>query len=172
LEDFWGSLIHVVRNAVDHGLESEEERVARGKPAMGSVVLRTSQLSGSGFCIELSDDGRGIDFNALRAIATQRGVAATSNSELIELMFHDGVTTKEQASEMSGRGVGLGAVVSACRAAGGMVDVDTSEGKGSLFRFAFPDQPVQVREAKGSGTFHSMTPRRSVRASLRSATNT
>jgi HPt (histidine-containing phosphotransfer) domain-containing protein len=150
LDGFWGEMIHLARNAVDHGLESPEERAQLGKPAAGDIVLCTKVLPRGGFCIELGDDGRGLDFAALRAAAAQRGLAATSEIELIEIMFRDGVTTRDEATEISGRGVGLGAVVAACRAAGGSVEVETAPGKGTLFRFVYPLQTVQVREGTSS----------------------
>ncbi|MGC4087043.1 MAG: ATP-binding protein [Polyangiaceae bacterium] len=164
LEDFWGSLIHVVRNAVDHGIESEAERVALGKPATGHVTLRTAELRGDGFSVELGDDGRGIDFTRLEAIAEQRGLPSRSRDELTEVMFADGVSTRDEASDVSGRGVGLGAVVAACRAAGGSVSVESVDGHGAWFCFSFPRQAVQVRQSKNSGTFHSVRPPRAAQS--------
>ena len=158
LDDFWGSLIHVVRNAVDHGIESEAERSDSGKPAHGLITLRTTQL-GDGFSVELSDDGRGIAFDKLKKIAEARGVPGNTRRELLDVMFSDGVSTREQATDTSGRGVGLSAVVAACRAAGGTVDVDSALGRGTSFKFAFPRQAVEVRVGTSSGTFHTVRPR-------------
>jgi chemotaxis protein histidine kinase CheA len=121
-------------------------------------VLRSTRLATSGFSVELGDDGRGIDFENLRAICRERGIPASSNTELIEAMFRDGVTTRSEANDISGRGVGLGAVVGACRAAGGYVEVDSTRGKGTWFRFAFPTQAIQVRDPAPSGTFQSGRP--------------
>jgi HPt (histidine-containing phosphotransfer) domain-containing protein len=147
LEDFWSSLIHVVRNAVDHGVESADERRAQGKPAAGQLVLRTSALASGGLAVEFADDGGGIDFTRLRAICEERGVKAASRADLLEAMFQDGITTRNEATDVSGRGVGLGAVVGACREAGGNVEVVTQAGRGTRFRFAFPKLAVQVRDA-------------------------
>jgi len=72
-------------------------------------------------------------------------------------MFHDGVTTRDEASELSGRGVGLAAVASTCKAAGGRIEVKSERGKGTNFRFLFPDHAVKIR-AGASGTFQSMRP--------------
>ncbi|HET9933726.1 MAG TPA: ATP-binding protein [Polyangiaceae bacterium] len=165
LDDFWGSLIHVIRNAVDHGIETEAERAQQGKPAHGIITLRTTQL-GEGFAVELADDGRGIAFDDLRRIAEARGLPSKTRRDLLDVMFSDGVSTREQATDTSGRGVGLGAVVAACRAAGGMVDVDSGSGKGTSFKFAFPKQAVEVRVGASSGTFHTVRPR-----SLRAPSN-
>lgn len=157
LEDFWSALIHVVRNAVDHGIEPELERAKLGKPAAGGLTLRTAALPKSGFVVELGDDGRGIDFDHLRAVCAARGIRASSSADLIEAMFQDGVTTRDEANDISGRGVGLGAVVAACRSVGGFVEVDSTRGKGTTFRFAFPNQAVQIRDSQ-SGTFQSGRP--------------
>jgi len=159
LDDFWSELIHVVRNAVDHGLETPEERTQAGKAATAHLVLRTRLLDDAGISVEVADDGRGLDFEALRRAAEQRGVAATTHEELVEFMFCDGVTTREVATELSGRGVGLGAVAAACRAASGVFDVDTKPGKGTVFRFLFPGSVVQARAGAGHSTFHDVSSR-------------
>jgi HPt (histidine-containing phosphotransfer) domain-containing protein len=171
LQDFWTSLVHVVRNAVDHGIEGEDERLMRAKPAAGQVVLRSTQLPGGGLSVELADDGSGIDLARLSSICEERGIRASSRAELVEAIFHDGVTTRAEASDTSGRGVGLGAVLAACREAGGSVDVDTQPGKGTRFRFDFPTVAVQVREVAaraGSPRRRSSRPRAWV-ASVRPA---
>jgi HPt (histidine-containing phosphotransfer) domain-containing protein/PAS domain-containing protein len=154
LDAFWGSLVHVVRNAVDHGIEPLEERLARSKPERGRVVLRTTPLPTGGFAVELEDDGRGVDFEALGRAAQRKGLPSKTRGELTQAMFHDGVSTREQASEMSGRGVGLAAVASSCRAAGGHFAVESEAGKGTLFRFSFPDQPIKFRTST-SGAFRA-----------------
>jgi two-component system chemotaxis sensor kinase CheA len=158
LEDFWSSFIHAVRNAVDHGLETEDERVALGKSPAGNVVLRTFRTAEAGLCVELADDGRGIDFERLRAVCEERGLPTRTRAELIEGMFQNGVTTREEVTETSGRGVGLGAVVFACRAAGGKVEVDSRDAKGTRFRFVFPKHSVEVRE--GVTRAHAPKPER------------
>ncbi len=145
LEDFWSSLVHVVRNAVDHGIETEEERLTAGKSAAGQLLFRTSELPGGGFRLELADDGRGIDFEQLRAACERQGLPAKTRADLIAGMFQSGITTRDEATDLSGRGVGLGAVASACRAAGGRVEVESTEREGTRFFFAFPQQSVQVR---------------------------
>ena len=163
LEDFWSSLIHVVRNAVDHGLESEDERLAHGKPAAGQLILSTSALAGGGLAVELADDGRGIDFTRLRAICAERGLKADSRADLLEAMFQDGVTTRSEATDISGRGVGLSAVVAACRQGGGSVEVVTQPDKGTRFRFLFPKLAVQVRDVQSRKSSRAPRPRPSRR---------
>ncbi|HYP99505.1 MAG TPA: ATP-binding protein [Polyangiaceae bacterium] len=144
LDDFWSALIHVARNAVDHGIEDADEREACGKPATGCVTLRSVLLDRGGFAIELADDGRGVDFEKLKRTAEAITLSATTRDELIALMFRDGVSTRSEVTEISGRGIGLGAASAACRAAGGVVSVQTEPGKGSCFRFEFPLQAVRV----------------------------
>jgi two-component system chemotaxis sensor kinase CheA len=154
LDAFWGSLVHVVRNAIDHGIEPPAERVALGKPERGRVVLRTLPLPAGGFVVELEDDGRGIDFAAIGRAALGKGLPASTRAELIRAMFHDGVTTREEATELSGRGVGLAAVANSCREVGGLTDVESEAGKRTCFRFSFPDQAIRTG-AGISGTMHS-----------------
>jgi two-component system, chemotaxis family, sensor kinase CheA len=149
LDAFWGSLVHVVRNAVDHGIEPAAERVELGKPERGRVVLRTKPLPTGGLVVELEDDGRGIDFEALGRVARHKGLPHQTHLELIAAMFHDGITTRERQTEFSGRGVGLAAVASSCQAAGGRTDVVSEAGRGTCFRFSFPDQAIKLQEGTG-----------------------
>jgi two-component system, chemotaxis family, sensor kinase CheA len=147
LDDFWSALIHVARNAVDHGIEDGEEREARGKPATGCITMRSLLLDRGGFAIELADDGRGVDFEKLQRTAETLGISAKTRDELIELMFRDGVSTRSEVTEISGRGVGLGAAAAACRDAGGTVQVQTEAGKGTCFRFEFPKQAIRASKS-------------------------
>jgi len=163
LDAFWGSLVHIVRNALDHGIEPPADRLAAGKPERGRIVLRTRPLPDAGFVVELEDDGRGIDFDALGRAAARKGLPANTRAHLIAALFHDGVSTRDQATEMSGRGVGLAAVAGSCKAAGGSIEVDSESGKGTCFRFFFPEQTVRIREATPSG-YPSRRPRASLRA--------
>jgi len=152
LDDFWSALIHVARNAVDHGIEDSDEREKLGKPAAGCLTMRSVLLDQGGFAIEFADDGRGIDFEKLKRTAQTLGIPASSRDELIALMFRDGVSTRTEATEISGRGIGLGAAAAACRDAGGTVQVRTEAGKGSCFRFEFPEQAVRVSKPPPSST--------------------
>jgi chemotaxis protein histidine kinase CheA len=152
-----------VRNALDHGIEPVADRLALAKPERGRIVLRTKPLPASGFVVELEDDGRGIDFEAVGRAALRKGLPAKTRADLVTAMFHDGITTREEASELSGRGVGLAAVASSCKAAGGNIEVDSEGGKGTCFRFSFPGQSFKIREGTPSG-FPSRRPRASLRA--------
>jgi two-component system chemotaxis sensor kinase CheA len=134
--EFWSNFAHVVRNAVDHGIEPAEQRVSNGKPAGGAIVMRGLETP-TGFCIEIEDDGQGIDFEALAMVARRAGLPATTSAELTALIFADGVSTRETVTELSGRGVGMGAMRRAVEVLGGRIDVSSTRGKGSKFRFSF-----------------------------------
>lgn len=137
LDAVWSALLHVVRNAVDHGIESPAVRRDAGKPE--NAILRfDARLDPSELVIEISDDGRGIDEDAVRRAAEARGERATSEAEITAALFADGLSTAATISEISGRGVGLAAVREACERAGGSVDVAWCVGGGTTFRFTFP----------------------------------
>jgi two-component system chemotaxis sensor kinase CheA len=135
--EFWSAAVHVVRNAVDHGIESTEERQTLGKSVPASVTLRTS-VTPESLTIEFSDSGRGIDWPAVARQARSLGLAAETHEDLIEALFADGVTTRAVVSELSGRGMGLGAVRHACQKLGGTVEVASVAGVGTTFRFVWP----------------------------------
>ena len=137
LEPFLSTLIHVIRNAIDHGLEDEDARLAAGKPGMGRVHL-TTQLEGDRLIIEIGDDGAGLDLQALTAAGRKLGLDPTQSQEIVGLLFADGVSTRDEVTDVSGRGVGLSAVRAACERIGGSVNVLWIPGKGTTFRFDFP----------------------------------
>lgn len=134
---FWSAFVHAVRNAADHGLESPDERASGGKSERGHLSLRTL-ARGNNFVVEIEDDGRGIDWNALGERARRLGIPAGSDAELREALFHDGVTTSEHVSEISGRGVGMGAVRAAARAMGGEIAIHSQSGRGTRVEITFP----------------------------------
>ncbi|MBS2019455.1 MAG: Hpt domain-containing protein [Deltaproteobacteria bacterium] len=134
---FWAAFMHVVRNAVDHGIESPLERAQKEKLNEGVIVLR-AYSNPHEIAIEIADDGRGIDWNALEMRALELGIRTRDRDELEELLFRDGVTTREVVSETSGRGLGMGAVRAACHALGGEVHVESKHDYGTLVRFTFP----------------------------------
>jgi two-component system chemotaxis sensor kinase CheA len=134
-------LTHLVRNALDHGLESTEERAAVGKNPLGQIKIRAYQRSRA-IVIEVSDDGRGLDSERIRAKAIQQGfIKATekvSEEKLRSLIFHPGFSTKTEVSELSGRGVGLDVVSSNIQNLQGRVEVESSLGEGTTFRIVLP----------------------------------
>jgi chemotaxis protein histidine kinase CheA len=143
--------VHVLRNCIDHGLETPEERLALGKAVPAKVSLST-RLDGDRFIVEMSDDGRGIDWQAVAEKAHALGHPASTPGELTEALFLDGLSTRAEASEHSGRGVGLGAVRQACERLGGRVEVQSQPGAGTTFRFVWSsavllDEPAESRLA-------------------------
>ncbi|MEO7112154.1 MAG: ATP-binding protein [Polyangiaceae bacterium] len=138
---FWSAFAHVLRNAVDHGIESQEERVALGKSENGALTLRSFRRGGA-FIVEVEDDGRGIDWTAVAERAHALGLPASNAKELAEVIFADGLSTKQDVTESSGRGVGLGAARAECMALGGSVSIQTEQGVGTCFRFSFPESTM------------------------------
>jgi two-component system, chemotaxis family, sensor histidine kinase and response regulator WspE len=136
-------LNHLLGNAADHGLESVEERVAAGKPAAGQITVRARHVKGQ-LLLEVSDDGRGINLDALRQRVQERGLASPevaqrlSDAELYEFLFLPGFSTRSAVSDISGRGVGLDVVRTQVQALGGAVRVSSSLGQGSRFVLALP----------------------------------
>ncbi|HKP56668.1 MAG TPA: ATP-binding protein [Polyangiales bacterium] len=150
--EFWHSLVHVVRNAIDHGLETSDERARANKPATAQVVLR-SMIHNGQLSIQIEDDGRGIDWTRVAAVARKRGLPADTHEQLVLAMFADGMSTRDQASETSGRGVGLSAVREACGRTAGKVVVTSKPGLGSTFEFRWSvDGMGRPVEGSHSGT--------------------
>ncbi|HXU82767.1 MAG TPA: ATP-binding protein [Polyangia bacterium] len=133
----WSEMVHVVRNAVDHGFESAEERRAAGKPPRPRLRLG-AYLRETEFAIELEDDGRGIDWAAVRAAAASRGIVAETEAQLADALFANGFTTRNEISSTSGRGVGLSAVYARVQEFQGHVLVQSRPGVGTCMRFSFP----------------------------------
>ncbi|MHC9417791.1 chemotaxis protein CheA [Sphingomonas citri] len=134
-------LTHLIRNAVDHGLETPEERVAAGKPAEGVVTLSAAHHSGR-IVITVSDDGRGIDRARVRAKAIERGIilpdAVLSDEEVDNLIFAPGFSTAATVSNISGRGVGMDVVRKNVQALGGRIGIQSKFGSGSSFSLSLP----------------------------------
>ena len=131
-------LLHLVRNAVDHGLETGAERTAAGKPEQGTISL-TVTLRGDRLRVAIADDGRGLDLGAIRRALAQRGRAVPGDpGSLARTIFDDGLSTREQATTLSGRGVGLGIVRVSVERVGGTVEVSTIEGQGTTFVLEVP----------------------------------
>jgi two-component system chemotaxis sensor kinase CheA len=134
---FWTTFIHAVRNAVDHGIEPAEHRIAVGKPPLGHLALRSYEEADR-IVIEIADDGRGIDWDALARRAAELGLPASSSADVERALFTEGVSTAEGVSEMSGRGVGMSALLEQTRSLGGEVAIQSVPGRGTTLRFTFP----------------------------------
>lgn len=143
LEDVEKALIHIVRNAIDHGLEAPDVREAAGKSRRGRITIGVEQEESS-ILIEVSDDGRGIDYGAIREKAFKRGLISRdeyenySNNQLERLIFMSGVTTKAEATDISGRGVGLDVVQTNVRRWNGEVTLENRPGSGLTLRLRIP----------------------------------
>lgn len=136
-------LLHLLRNAVDHGVEPPAERARAGKPAEAFVRIAAG-LVGQRLHLQVSDDGRGIDIEAVRRRAVERGIldaaaaAAAGEREILRTIFAAGFSLREQVSEVSGRGIGLNIVLDVVENVGGRVDVRTERGHGTTFEIEVP----------------------------------
>ena len=143
IEEIGDPLIHLIRNAIDHGIESREERLAAGKPARGTVRLSAMNQENH-VVITVEDDGRGISADKIRASAAAKGLItaaaaeAMSDRDAIQLIFTPGFSTAEAVSEVSGRGVGMDIVRSHIEKLQGLIDVDTKPGEGTTFTIKLP----------------------------------
>lgn len=143
IESIRDPLTHLIRNAVDHGLESPDAREAAGKPRTGRLLLRAFNESGQ-VTIEIEDDGRGIDVEAVRAKALAKGliapeaVALLSDDDVLQFIFEPGFSTAAAVTNVSGRGVGMDVVKTNIEAIGGTVDLHSRPGKGTTIRVRVP----------------------------------
>ena len=126
-------LVHLIRNSIDHGLEPEEERIAKGKPAAGTIRLG-ARHEGSHILIEISDDGMGLDVERIRSKAIETGLLADGTEELsmaeaVEFLFSPGFSTAQEVTDLSGRGVGLDAVLSTVESLSGTIEMQSEPGQ-------------------------------------------
>jgi two-component system chemotaxis sensor kinase CheA len=143
LEAIKDPLTHLIRNAIDHGIELPEVRTERGKTAQGTLVLRAYHQGGQ-VVIEISDDGKGIDPEVIAAKAVERGlrtaaqIESLSAPEILQFLFLPGFSTAEKVTNVSGRGVGMDVVKTKIDAIGGVVDVQSTPGQGTTWRLRIP----------------------------------
>ena len=143
LERLEAPLNHMIRNSLDHGIETPADRVAAGKPAVGTIRIEARHRAGL-FVLTVSDDGRGVDIEALRkkvigkGLATPEMAAQFSEPELLEFLFLPGFTTAETVTDISGRGVGLDAVQEMGKAVGGVVRISSRAGQGFSIQLELP----------------------------------
>ena len=143
LEKFESPIIHMVRNAVDHGVEMPDIREKAGKPVNGKVELK-AEIVGDTLIVKLIDDGGGISRAKLLEKAIKKGIVAASDadamkdSEVFDLIFHPGFSTAEKVTDVSGRGVGMDVVKSAMTDLKGKIEIDSELGKGSTFTISLP----------------------------------
>lgn len=135
LSEFWGAFSHVLRNAAVHGRRDPGQREAQAQ--LADFGLRAG-IEENELFVELSDRGPGIDWDGIRARATCQGMPHETQADLEEALFADGISTREEVSELAGRGVGLSAVRAACRKRAGRIRVTSRRGAGTSFRFSWP----------------------------------
>lgn len=149
LDEIGDPLLHLIRNAIDHGLETAAERKKAGKPAEGRVTLTAAQARNS-VTIRIADDGRGVDRAALLAKARREGVVEANveslNDDLmLRVLARPGFSTAKEVTDVSGRGVGIDVVVSRVRQLGGAVEMQSTQGKGTAFVLRLPMTLAVVR---------------------------
>ena len=139
-------LLHLVSNAVAHGLEGPEERIRAGKPAEGQIRLRAASVSGR-VTIRVSDDGRGLDGDAIRAKAESLGIDVRNAdpAQLHNLVFVSGLSTAERVTTLAGRGLGLDVAANVIHALGGTIEVESRKGRGTAFTLSLPVTLAIVR---------------------------
>lgn len=143
VEELSDPLMHMIRNAIDHGIEPRDERLRVGKPPVGTIALNAFQ-KGNHVVIEVEDDGRGMDHGALVAAAVRRGIVSADEAkeltegEMLALVFMPGFTTKEVATDLSGRGVGLDVAKTNIGKLGGVVDITSDVGIGTKMTITLP----------------------------------
>ncbi|WP_420392703.1 chemotaxis protein CheW [Acuticoccus sp.] len=143
LESIKDPLMHMVRNAADHGLEDPEERQAARKPAVGRITLNAYHEGGQ-ILVEIADDGRGLDVERIKAKAIERGIATAedtdgmSKEQIFSFIFEPGFSTAQRVTSLSGRGVGMDVVQSNIERVGGSIDVRSVPGRGSVFTLRIP----------------------------------
>lgn len=143
IDEIGDPLVHLLRNAIDHGLESSQERLKKGKVSKGTVLLR-ARHEGNNVYIEVEDDGGGIDTDRVLAKAVEKGILTSrdaeqlSREEAIELLFNSGFSTAQNITDISGRGVGLDVVKNKIESLSGEIFVDSKPGQGTRFRIKLP----------------------------------
>lgn len=143
VDQLYDPMTHLVNNAITHGIESPEVRLAAGKPAMGRITIRAFH-QGNQTVISVSDDGAGIDAQRVKAKAIKQGLLTAAQaqrmtrSEVYELLFRPGFSTQEQATEFAGRGVGMDVVLTSLQEIRGTVGIDSTLGKGTVFTIRLP----------------------------------
>jgi len=141
----WGVLAHVVRNVAEHGIEPPDERLRARKSPVGTVSL-SLQERGNMLVLSIADDGRGIDWAKVAERARSRGMPVDTPDDLENALYADGLSTRDAVSDLSGRGVGMGAVRQTVHELGGRIEIESVRGRGTVFRFLLPISVPTVTE--------------------------
>ena len=145
---FFSALVHAIRNAVDHGVESPDERETAGKPRAGRIALCAKSVDDA-LVISVEDDGRGIDWSKVEEKASALGLRHASHRDLVAALFTDGISTRDEVTDVSGRGVGLSALRASVEMLGGRIEVESALGRGTVLRCIFPRTPAESGTARG-----------------------
>ena len=141
IEKLYDPLMHILRNSIDHGIETAEERIKAGKPVHGLIHIETSYI-GANVQIKISDDGRGMDEEVLKKAAVEKGFikpgAEISRKELLQLIFQPGFTTAKKVSNVSGRGVGMNVVKKNIEDLHGSIELETEKDRGTTVKILLP----------------------------------
>lgn len=146
---FWTVIVHVLRNAVDHGIETSDERNRASKTGAGAISL-SLVADEDGVALTIADDGRGIAWERIRARARELGLPATTAEELEEALFAESVSSRDVVTDISGRGVGMSAVRELVRACGGSIAIASAPGEGTSFRFLLPNSMLDTSASEPS----------------------
>lgn len=144
LEEMKDVLLHLVRNAIDHGLEKPEQRKAMGKPSVGQLKITIDQLSGNEIMIELSDDGAGINLEIVKQSAIRHGILSKddafkmNDADALELIFQSGISTSTMVTDLSGRGLGMAIIREKIEKISGRLSIKTIENKGTTISIRLP----------------------------------
>ena len=150
VETLFEPLLHVLRNAMDHGVEDASTRRARQKPPVARILLR-AERAGDQVVVEVRDDGGGIDIARVRSVALARqlaepeALAALGDAEVVDLIFEPGLSTADRVTDVSGRGVGMDAVRTAVHRLGGRTSIESEAGRGTTVRFTLPFSVMMTR---------------------------
>jgi two-component system, chemotaxis family, sensor kinase CheA len=141
VEEIYEPLVHMIRNSVDHGIETPDERIAAGKQPSGTIILAAEQKGGN-IVIDIEDDGKGLDVERIRAKGIERGIISAGDQHderaIFELIMHPGFSTRDQVTDVSGRGVGMDVVKKSVEALQGKVEIASVQGKGTHFQLKLP----------------------------------
>jgi two-component system chemotaxis sensor kinase CheA len=144
---FWSAMVHVVRNSMDHGVEDAETRLLAKKPEYGTIELRAERHNGQ-LAIIVRDDGAGVRWDKVMQKAKSKNLPHSTHEDLVEALFADGLSTRDSASDVSGRGVGLAALRQVVRDLGGHIEVESTLGQGTTFTFSFEERSVITLAAR------------------------
>lgn len=143
LQELRDPIIHIIRNSVDHGIEEEIERISKGKDETGTIAIKFARAEDDSFLIDIQDDGRGIDFEAVKKRAVESGMmpsgeAEMTQAQLVQILFTPAFSSRSKVTEFSGRGVGLDVVQSTIKKLGGSISLATKKDRGTKFSLKIP----------------------------------